>query len=86
MKTTKQKLVLHHKNFEKLSTQAARWWRGRVAIAGNKNFRLEACMASQMVLVVKKPPANAGNIRDVGSIPGLGRSLEGGNGSPLQYS
>ena len=30
---------------------------------------------SQMVLVVKNPPANAGDIRDVGSIPGLGRSL-----------
>ena len=73
MKTTKQKLVLHHKNFEKLSTQAARWWRGRVAIAGNKNFRLEACMASQMVLVVKKPPANT---RDPGPITGLERSLE----------
>ena len=41
---------------------------------------------SQVALVVQKPPANAGNIRDVGSIPGLGRSLEGGNGSPLQYS
>jgi len=27
-------------------------------------------------LVVKNPPANAGDIRDVGSIPGLGRSLE----------
>ena len=30
--------------------------------------------ASQIVLVVKNPPANAGDIRDVGSIPGLGRS------------
>ena len=33
-------------------------------------------MASQVALVVKNPPANAGNIRDAGSIPGLGRSLE----------
>ena len=31
-----------------------------------------------MVLVVKNPPADAGDIRDVGSIPGLGRSLDGG--------
>ena len=31
-----------------------------------------------MVLVVKKPPANAGDIRDTGSIPGSGRSLEQG--------
>ena len=33
--------------------------------------------------VVKKAPANAG---DMGSIPGLGRSPEEGNGNPLQYS
>ena len=31
-------------------------------------------LASQVVLVVKNPPANSGDIRDVGSIPGLGRS------------
>ena len=30
--------------------------------------------------------ANAGDTRDAGSIPGLGRSPGGGNGSPLQYS
>ena len=30
--------------------------------------------------------ANAGDIRDLGSIPGLGRSLRGGHGNPLQYS
>ena len=39
-----------------------------------------------MVLVVKKPPAIAGNVRDIGSIPGLGRSPGEGNGYPLQYS
>ena len=39
--------------------------------------------ASQMVLVVKIPPANA---EDVGWIPGLGRSPGEGNGNPLQYS
>ena len=39
--------------------------------------------ASQVALVVKNPPANAGDIRDAGSIPGLGRSLEGGPGNPL---
>ena len=33
--------------------------------------------------VVKNPPANAG---DMGSIPGLGKSLGEGNGNPLQYS
>ena len=42
--------------------------------------------ASQMALVVKNPPANAGDTRDAGSIPGLGRSPVGGDGNPLQYS
>ena len=37
-------------------------------------------------LVVKNPPANAGDIRDVGSVPGLGRCPEEGNGNPFQYS
>ena len=36
--------------------------------------------------VVKNPPANAGDIRDVGSTPRLGRSPGDGNGYPLQYS
>ena len=36
--------------------------------------------------VVKNLPANAGDIRDAGSIPGLGRVPEVGNGNPLQYS
>ena len=39
-----------------------------------------------MALVVKNPPANAGDRRDSGLIPGLGRSLGGGHGDPLQYS
>ena len=38
-----------------------------------------------MVLVVKNPPANAGDIRDMGSIPEPGRSPGGGPGNPLQY-
>ena len=41
--------------------------------------------ASQGALMVKNPPANAGDIRDVGSIPGSGKSLGEGNGNPLQY-
>ena len=36
--------------------------------------------------VVKNPPANAGDARDAGSIPGLRRSPGVGNGNPLQYS
>ena len=37
-------------------------------------------------LVVKNSPANAGDARDVGSIPGSGRYPGEGNGNPLQYS
>ena len=40
----------------------------------------------QAVLVVKNPPVHAGNVRDVGSIPGLGWSTGGGHVHPLQYS
>ena len=36
--------------------------------------------------MVKNPPVNAGDIRDVGSILGSGRSSEGGHGNPLHYS
>ena len=41
--------------------------------------------ASQVALV-KNPPATAGAVRDVGSIPGSGRSSGEGHGNPLQYS
>ena len=39
-----------------------------------------------MALVVKNPPANGGDVRDSGSIPGLGISPRGGHCNPLQYS
>ena len=42
--------------------------------------------ASQVALVVKNLPANAGEVRDEGSIPRSGRSPGGGHGNPLQYS
>ena len=42
--------------------------------------------ASQVALVVKNPPANSGDVRDLGSIPGFGRPPGGGHGNPLQYS
>ena len=41
---------------------------------------------SKVVLVVKNPPANAGDTRNTGSIPGSGRSPGEGNGNPLQCS
>ena len=39
-----------------------------------------------MAIVVKNPPANAGDIRDEGSFPGVGGSPGGVHGNPLQYS
>ena len=39
-----------------------------------------------MLLVVENPPANAGDIRDMGSIPGSGKFPGGGHSNPLQYS
>ena len=39
--------------------------------------------ASQVMLVLKNPPANAGDIKDASSIPGLGRSPEEGHGTPV---
>ena len=36
--------------------------------------------------MVKNPPANAGEVKDAGSIPELGKSPGGGHGNPLQYS
>ena len=51
-------------------------------------FGLKSCaiLAFQVALVVKNPPAKAGDARDVGSIPGLGRSPGVGSGNLLQYS
>ena len=42
--------------------------------------------ASQGALFIKNLPANAEDMRDAGSIPGLGRSTGGGHGNLLQYS
>ena len=47
---------------------------------------IRGIFASQVALVTKNPPANAGDTRDVGSIPVSGRSSGEGNGAPLQYS
>ena len=48
--------------------------------------KMTATVALQVALVVKNPPANAGDIRGASSIPGLGRSPGVGNSNPLQYS
>ena len=43
-------------------------------------------MGFQVALLVKNLPASAGDLRDWGLIPSLGRSPGGGHGDPLQYS
>ena len=52
----------------------------------NGFFTLVLQGASQVALVVTNPPANAGDLRDEGSIPGSGRSPGEENGNLLQYS
>ena len=47
---------------------------------------LQECLFLSYRLIVKNPPANAGDTKDVGSIPGWGRSPGEGNDNPLQYS
>ena len=53
---------------------------------GTKQYSFINVRASQAVLMVKNPPANAGDTIDTGSIPGSGRVPGGGNGNLLQYS
>ena len=53
---------------------------------GDILYHLLMLGASQGERVVKSPPANAGDLRDSGLTPGLGRSPGGGHGNPLQYS
>ena len=47
---------------------------------------MQTKVGSQVALLVKNPPANARDTRDVGSIPELGRSSGEGKGCPLEYS
>ena len=58
------------------------WYRNKT----NFPFSSLSFWVSQVVLVIKNLPANAGDARDAGSILGLGRSRGGGHGNPLQYS
>ena len=62
------------------------WRGGSWRWCGRRGRGLFTLWASQVVLVVKNPPAGAGDIRDAGLIPGSGRSPGGGHGIPLQYS
>ena len=53
-----------------------------------KKIYLDLCILrdSQVVLVLKNPPVNAGDIRNISLIPGSGRSPGEGQGNALQYS
>ena len=67
------------------------WWATVHGVAKSRtqlsNFTFTfVTRVSQVALVVKNLPDNAGDKRDAGSIPRLGRSSEEGNGNPLQYS
>ena len=57
--------------------------RDAIGKCGGRVFQLRH---SQVALMVKNPPINAGDIRDAGSIPGWGRFPRGGHVNPLQYS
>ena len=62
---------------------------GLTGASRTKSFKAESkhkCGASQVALVVKNLPANAGDARDAGSIPGSGRTPGGGHDNTLQYS
>ena len=61
-------------------------WSQELDTTEQLNHQHHGLRASQVVLVVKNPLANIGDIRDEGSVPGLGRSPGGGHGNPLQYS
>ena len=63
-------------------------WKGVPALDRSYKAGFEACGVtySRVALVVKSLPANVGDIRYAGSIPGSGRSPGGGHGNPLQYS
>ena len=61
----------------------------RVCMCGdtdNRSCHLLNAQSSQVALVVKNPPANAGDGRDSGLIPGSGRSPGGARGNPRQHS
>ena len=70
------------------------WWAAVYGVAQSQtrlkrlssSSSIYICTASQVSLVVKNPPANAADIRDLVSIPGSGRFPRGGHGNPLRYS
>ena len=61
------------------------WWIITAPLAVLGLQPLSPADFSQMVLVVKNPPANSGDVRDTVAIPGSGRSIRGGDGNPLAW-
>ena len=61
-------------------------WSQELDTTEQLNHQHHGLRASQVVLVVKNPLANIGDIRDMGSISGWGRSPARGHGNSLQYS
>ena len=61
---------------------------GTIPSLNNVSFTwVHACQGtSQVALVIKNLPAGAGDIRELSSVSGSGRSSGGGNGNPLKYS
>ena len=53
---------------------------------GGYNLTQKTTRTSQVALVVKNPPAKAEDVKDMGSIPGSGKSPGGGNSNSFQYS
>ena len=78
---------LQYSSLGKLTDRRA-WWATvhRVHRVGHSWVTDTFTWASQVALVVKNLPANAGGVRDTGSVSGLGRFVGGGRGNPLQYS
>ena len=74
-----------------METYKLRWKRGLksiilASILNQKDKSVETDIgASQVVQVVRNPPANAGEAGDVSLIPGSGRFPGGGNGNSVQY-
>ena len=62
------------------------WLQSRTRLSDFIHTHVLFSRASQVALVVENLPASAGDIRDMGLIPGSRRSPEGGHGNPLQYS
>ena len=73
----------NHNHCKACSRRWSSLWRRSTHFSKWKRQTLWSLRASQVVHVVKKPLGNAGDVRDKGSIPELGRSPGGGHSNPL---